>query len=201
MKHGRQDYDRIQDPAMLIPKDEPVFLLRAQDMCAAPTVLFWANMAMNLGAKPVIVTLAIQQAERMEKWRKHKIPDLLLYPDFSEGGNTVSAPEDQEPIQREEQEEPRPEPEQLGEAVSPPDRRKARRRQSDLTASAERSDKGLQDQLIGILQNHCGERGDSEGAVETLNRIIRERDAYRQPRPDQGEAPPEPDKPEAKGGA
>lgn len=30
-------------------------------------------------------------------------------------------------------------------------------------------------ELVGILQKHCGERGDSEGAVETLNRIIAER--------------------------
>lgn len=30
--------------------------------------------------------------------------------------------------------------------------------------------------LISILQNHCGERGNSEGAVETLKRIIAERD-------------------------
>lgn len=38
-------------------------------------------------------------------------------------------------------------------------------------------DAALGKQLVGILINHCGERGDSEGAVETLNRIIRERDA------------------------
>jgi hypothetical protein len=30
MKHARDDYNRIQDPAGLIPEDEPVFLLRAQ---------------------------------------------------------------------------------------------------------------------------------------------------------------------------
>lgn len=39
----------------------------------------------------------------------------------------------------------------------------------------ERDRKLLRD-LIFILQQHCGERGDSEGAVETLERIIRERD-------------------------
>ena len=31
MKHAREDYNRIQDPAGLIPADEPVFLLRGQD--------------------------------------------------------------------------------------------------------------------------------------------------------------------------
>ena len=28
MKHARDDYNRIQDPAGKIPEDEPVFLLR-----------------------------------------------------------------------------------------------------------------------------------------------------------------------------
>lgn len=31
-------------------------------------------------------------------------------------------------------------------------------------------------ELVAILQRHCGERGHSEGAVETLERIIQERD-------------------------
>jgi hypothetical protein len=31
-------------------------------------------------------------------------------------------------------------------------------------------------ELIDVLSHHCGERGESEGAVETLERIIRERD-------------------------
>ena len=34
----------------------------------------------------------------------------------------------------------------------------------------------LEKQLVSVLMNHCGERGDNEGAVETLERIIRERD-------------------------
>ena len=33
----------------------------------------------------------------------------------------------------------------------------------------------LEQQLVSILSEHCGERGDSEGAVDTLRRIIRER--------------------------
>lgn len=39
-----------------------------------------------------------------------------------------------------------------------------------------RADSKLLGELLSILQNHAGERGDSEGAVETLTRIIRERD-------------------------
>lgn len=32
----------------------------------------------------------------------------------------------------------------------------------------------LCDELVAILSEHCGEHGDNEGAVETLNRIIKE---------------------------
>lgn len=35
----------------------------------------------------------------------------------------------------------------------------------------------LLSELISILSNYCGERGDSESAVETLTRIIHERDS------------------------
>ncbi len=35
----------------------------------------------------------------------------------------------------------------------------------------------LEFQLCEVLQSHCGERGDNEGAVDTLCRIIAERDA------------------------
>lgn len=31
-------------------------------------------------------------------------------------------------------------------------------------------------ELLAVLINHAGENGDNEGAVETLNRIIAERD-------------------------
>lgn len=34
----------------------------------------------------------------------------------------------------------------------------------------------LEWQLCEVLIGHCGERGDNEGALETLERIIRERD-------------------------
>lgn len=34
----------------------------------------------------------------------------------------------------------------------------------------------LESQLITVLSNYCGERGESEGAVDTLLRIVRERD-------------------------
>ena len=34
---------------------------------------------------------------------------------------------------------------------------------------------GLEKTLVSILSRYCGERGDNEGAIETLDRIVRER--------------------------
>ena len=79
MKHARQDYDRIQDPEGKIPADEPVFLLRAQDVFAAPTIEYWARQVESYGGSPNIVKLAREQSLRMAKWPKHKIPDLPSY--------------------------------------------------------------------------------------------------------------------------
>lgn len=82
MKHARDDYNRIQDPAGKIPEDEPVFLLRAQDPAAADTVRFWASRVEHLAevaGKPVpdIVKVAREQADRMDEWEpKKELPDL-----------------------------------------------------------------------------------------------------------------------------
>ena len=77
MKHARPDYDRIQDPAVNdssllsegatpIGREEPVFLLRAQDVTAPTVVDFWASIQPNSD----IATLAYQQANAMRKWQK-----------------------------------------------------------------------------------------------------------------------------------
>lgn len=79
MKHARKDYDRIQDPENKIPEDEPVFLIRAQDVTAPEVVRYWAMKAQCSGAKENIVKAARLQAERMVEWqREHsiKIPDM-----------------------------------------------------------------------------------------------------------------------------
>jgi len=79
MKHARPDYNRIQDPANLIPDDEPVFLLRGQDITAPYVVDHWAKMADSYGAKENIVKAAQEQAERMRNWQRDhacKIPDM-----------------------------------------------------------------------------------------------------------------------------
>jgi hypothetical protein len=76
MLHARKDYNRIQDPAGLIPADEPVFLLRAQDEVAARTVRYWAMALEARGGDPVIVEAARRQAQRMDAWPVKKMPDL-----------------------------------------------------------------------------------------------------------------------------
>lgn len=76
MKHARSDYDRIQDPAGIIPDDEPVFLLRGQDAMAAKHVRDWAEHVELRGGSPEIVRMAREHADKMEAWPKKKLPDL-----------------------------------------------------------------------------------------------------------------------------
>lgn len=79
MKHARKDYERIQDPASLIPEEEPVFLLRGQDKVAPGVVRFWADMALAMGASAEIVNAARRQADEMAFWQQGKnaqVPDL-----------------------------------------------------------------------------------------------------------------------------
>jgi hypothetical protein len=76
MKHARPDYDRIQDPANLIPHDEPVFLLRAQDRYAANILRWYADTVEFNGGDPALVALTRQHADLMTAWPMHKEPDL-----------------------------------------------------------------------------------------------------------------------------
>lgn len=79
MKHCRPDYDRIQDPAGLIPEDEPVFLLRGQDVFAPETIRSWASRVAAYGGDPEIIKMAREHADRMSKWQREnasKCPDL-----------------------------------------------------------------------------------------------------------------------------
>ena len=79
MKHAREDYNRIQDPEGKIPEDEPVFLLRAQDVVAPQAVEIWALAAHKAGANAEIVEHAYQHAQLMRKWQAEhgsKIPDM-----------------------------------------------------------------------------------------------------------------------------
>lgn len=76
MLHARPDYQRIQDPEGRIPVDEPVFLLRAKDISAAGAVRCWASLAKGAGAADDIVNLALVQADKMEAWAVHQVPDM-----------------------------------------------------------------------------------------------------------------------------
>ena len=60
----------------LIPDDEPVFLVRGQDVNGGGTVRFWAYMALGSGADPEIVRIAREHADKMDAWPKKKVPDL-----------------------------------------------------------------------------------------------------------------------------
>lgn len=79
MKHARTDYDRIQDPAGLIPAGEPVFLLRGQDVLAPKMLDTYATLVEMRNGDPEIVRLTRTHAEAMREWQRahgYKMPDL-----------------------------------------------------------------------------------------------------------------------------
>lgn len=79
MKHAREDCNRIQDPAYLIPEDEPVFLIRAKDVSGPDVLQFWIQASIRAGVKPDMIELAQIHWERMVAWQKQhgcKVPDL-----------------------------------------------------------------------------------------------------------------------------
>lgn len=59
-----------------IPANEPVFLIRAQDIAGAATVRAWAELATAYGASREIVRAARDIADAMDQWPKKKVPDL-----------------------------------------------------------------------------------------------------------------------------
>lgn len=62
----------------MIPKDEPIFLLRGQDKYAARAVRFWADLVdMDTnGSTPAIAKTARAHADKMAAWEPRKTPDL-----------------------------------------------------------------------------------------------------------------------------
>lgn len=69
MRHARTDYNRIQDPAEIIPEDEPVFLIRGKDFAGPDAVRAWADIAELQGAEAHILEAARRQADRMEQYQ------------------------------------------------------------------------------------------------------------------------------------
>ena len=76
MIHARDDYNRIQDPADIIPEDMPVFLLLGKDKHAAATVRHYADLVEADGGDPGIIQRARDHADLMDSLPEHKSPDL-----------------------------------------------------------------------------------------------------------------------------
>ena len=60
----------------LIPRDESVFLIRAQDAVSGDAVRAWADLAEKSGAQSDILQLARDHADKMDSWPKKKTPDV-----------------------------------------------------------------------------------------------------------------------------
>lgn len=80
MKHARSDYDeRIQDLAGLIPDDEPVLLIRGQDVCALPAIDAWIKAACEIdGIDEALIESVKRHEARIRVWqetRAVKTPD------------------------------------------------------------------------------------------------------------------------------
>ena len=76
MIHCRTDYtDRIQDTAHLIPDQEPVFLIRAQDNVGAQAVRAWAHIYRTNGGSDTVYLAVMRHADRMEAWPHKKMAD------------------------------------------------------------------------------------------------------------------------------
>jgi hypothetical protein len=70
MKFTRDDYNkRIIDTAGKIPDDEPVFLLRAQDVYAPSTLRFYAKLLQEDGNSDMADELRLH-ARQMVIWQK-----------------------------------------------------------------------------------------------------------------------------------
>ncbi len=52
--------------------DEPIFVLRANDPCAATAIRHWATMALGRHEQTKIIA-AFKVADDMELWRKNKV--------------------------------------------------------------------------------------------------------------------------------
>ena len=76
MKHAREDYAHIVDPTGKIPADEPVFIIRGQDVNASAALDFYAHLAEFSGASPELIASVHKQAQAMRDWQVKKVPDL-----------------------------------------------------------------------------------------------------------------------------
>ena len=59
-----------------IPWNEPVFLIRAQDINSGSAVREWCRLAKEKGASEAIVKIAEDVASQMDLWPVKKVPDV-----------------------------------------------------------------------------------------------------------------------------
>lgn len=64
------------DRTSMVPFDEPVFLIRGQDLVGGEAVRAWAALAEKAGASPDILKAARDHAARMDAWQPKKVPDM-----------------------------------------------------------------------------------------------------------------------------
>lgn len=76
MIHARADYNRMQDPIGKIAADEPVFLIRAQDIVSGDAVRAWADLNDKVGGDAEASCLAREHAGKMDAWPLKKKCDL-----------------------------------------------------------------------------------------------------------------------------
>jgi len=77
MKHARPDYARIQDPWNKIPEDEPVLLIRAQDILGWRVARTYAALTAEMeGHDPLLLEQIRLHAHRMRNWTPKKKADL-----------------------------------------------------------------------------------------------------------------------------
>jgi hypothetical protein len=80
MKHAREDYNRIQDPAGLIAEDEPVMLFRAKDAYMPYVLRYYAETLDEIGGQQEkLIQAVLNHAEAAKAWQKvHgcKDPDI-----------------------------------------------------------------------------------------------------------------------------
>lgn len=62
------DFADDADVQPIIPDDEPVFIVRAQDPVAAETVRDWASRALHAGADVALCERVRRWADEMERW-------------------------------------------------------------------------------------------------------------------------------------
>jgi len=73
---AQQEVDRLIEKLNdgTLHPDEPLFVLRAQDICAANAVRDWANRAVIMGARTDKIEEADVLADEMDEWPIKQIP-------------------------------------------------------------------------------------------------------------------------------